>query len=335
MFGQFLLILARARLVRDFAGVSGLHRSLRDHSVDLLRLDAACEVLVDAEGAVLSRGEDGVPRPLRLAEELHRLLCVDGEDRFQVDGQDSERVERGGERRARRLGVRLHGLPRFAAVEVFVRGVRKAADLDDDLVEAAVLVELRDRLGGGAALLDKRAALLVERPEAALEPLLEHLPAARGDVRDLADEVGVHPLDEVREVEVHVVRRPAQLSRVVVAKRRGGEVLEIRAGVHERALRLGHLLAVHGEEAVDEYLVRLREAGDVEHPRPEEAVEAYDVLADEVVALGLRVLPPVLEALAVRRAPVLERGEVSDGGVHPDVEVLVVSPWDLEAEVRG
>ena len=126
-----------------------------------------------------------------------------------------------------------------------------------------------------------------ETRELAVELFLEHLRRARGDVRDLADEIGVHALDEVREIQVHVVGRAAELRRVVVPKRLGREMVEICPRVDESALRLRHLLAVDGKKAVDEDLVRLLEAGDVEHPRPEEAVEPNDVLADEMVALGI------------------------------------------------
>ena len=52
-------------------------------------------------------------------------------------------------------------------------------------------------------------------------------------------------------------------------------------------LRLRHLLAVDGQEAVDVDLLRQAEAGRLEHRRPEERVEIGDVLADEVVDFGL------------------------------------------------
>ena len=85
---------------------------------------------------------------------------------------------------------------------------------------------------------------------------------------------------------------------------------------------------------MDEDLVRLLEARGMKHPGPEEAVEADNVLADEVIAFGLRILPVVGEVLAVLLAPVLQRGEITDRRIHPDVEVLVGIARDLEAEIR-
>jgi hypothetical protein len=55
----------------------------------------------------------------------------------------------------------------------------------------------------------------------------------------------------------------------------------------KRPLALGHLLAVHGEEAVDVYLPGQIEAGRLEHAGPEERVEVGDVLADEVMHLAV------------------------------------------------
>ena len=52
-------------------------------------------------------------------------------------------------------------------------------------------------------------------------------------------------------------------------------------------LRLRHLLAVDVQEAVDVDERRQVEAGGLEHRRPEQRVEVGDVLADEVVDLGL------------------------------------------------
>ena len=312
----------------DLAGISGLLHRGGDHRLYLLRVDPAGEILVFAERDALAHLLRGVPGKGVLSEELHRLRCVLREDRGEVDRHDPERVERGGERRARRLKVGLHRLPGLDAVEVSVRDVRKAAYLDDGLAESASLVVARDRRRGLAALRDHRRALGVHRAEAPVEALVDHLRRARGDVGDLADEVGVDALHEVGEVEVDVVDRAAELRGVVVPQGLRRKVVEVRAGRHERALGLRHLLAVDGQEAVDEHLVRALEARDVEHPRPEEAVEADDVLADEVVELRLRVVPHV-------EAPeVLQRGDVADRRVHPHVEELAGVAGDLEAEVR-
>ena len=59
-----------------------------------------------------------------------------------------------------------------------------------------------------------------------------------------------------------------------------------------------------------------------------------NVLADEVVDLGVVAGPPGVEVLGSAIAPLPGRGHVADGGVEPDVPVVARRVGDLEAEVR-
>ena len=86
---------------------------------------------------------------------------------------------------------------------------------------------------------------------------------------------------------------------------------------------------------MDVDLLRQVEAGRLQHGGPEERMEVGDVLADEVVDLGLGAPPPVVELLAVPIAPLLGRGDVADGGVEPDVPVVAGAVGNLETEVGG
>ncbi len=68
--------------------------------------------------------------------------------------------------------------------------------------------------------------------------------------------------------------------------------------------------------------------------RPEQRVEVDDVLADEVVDLGLAVGLPVAVEIQARPPAVLQQArEIADRRVEPDVEVLVLLAGNLEAEV--
>ena len=193
------LVLRGARLVGDFAGVGGLHLRLLHHRLNLLRVDARGEVLVLGDRGVLDRSRGVLPGVGGLAEECGDLLRVDGEDGLQVDREDAEDVEDRREGGAGRLGAvgGLDGLPGLAAVEVLVRGVGDLRHLHGDLRKTAVLVVAGDRVRAAAGEGDEFGALRVKRPEAAFEVLVEHLRAARGEVRDLAHEVAVHALHEV------------------------------------------------------------------------------------------------------------------------------------------
>ena len=106
-------------------------------------------------------------------------------------------------------------------------------------------------------------------------------------------------------------------------------------GPDEGAARFGHFLAVDGEETVGEDGGRHAESRAVQHRRPEQGVEIGDVLADEVVQLGVRAgRPEVFEGEIL--APVAQRLEarhVADRGVQPDIEILARRIGNLEAEI--
>jgi hypothetical protein len=100
------------------------------------------------------------------------------------------------------------------------------------------------------------------------------------------------------------------------------------------AAALAHLLAaVDGDEAVHVDLVGRLAAAEMQHGRPEQGVEVGDVLADEVDLLHRRVGEEGVVVQALLAEVVLERGQVADRGVQPDVEVLARRVGDLDAEV--
>ena len=115
---------------------------------------------------------------------------------------------------------------------------------------------------------------------------LDEAGAAAGDIDQLADQVGVGARHEIIQIEVDVFDAAAELGGEVVAQRLGRQPLQIALRGDEGAARLGHLLAVDGQEAVREYRRRAAVAGAMQHRRPEQRVEVADVLADEVIQLG-------------------------------------------------
>ena len=67
-------------------------------------------------------------------------------------------------------------------------------------------------VGPLAGLAPDDVALVVHLAGAAAQALVQHLRAARGEVGDLADEVGVDALHEVAEVEVDVGHKELDLT---------------------------------------------------------------------------------------------------------------------------
>ena len=123
----------------------------------------------------------------------------------------------------------------------------------------------------------------------------------------------------------------------------GGDVVAQPLGVHAElevaqrrdagAAALAHLLAADRDEAVHEHVVGRLAAAEVQHRRPEQRVEVGDVLADEVHLLDRRVGHEGVEVAAGLAEVVLQRGQVADRRVEPDVEVLARRVGDLDAEV--
>jgi hypothetical protein len=132
-----------------------------------------------------------------------------------------------------------------------------------------------------------------------------------------------------------------ELGRDVVAQPLGVHAdVEVAQRRDAGAAALAHLLAADGDEAVHVDAVGHLAAAELQHRRPEQGVEVGDVLADEVDLLDRRVGQELVERarLAVRlRAAlvevVLQRREVADRRVEPDVEVLAGRVGDLDAEV--
>ena len=83
-----------------------------------------------------------------------------------------------------------------------------------------------------------------------------------------------------------------------------------------------------------EHIVRYFQARKMQHRRPEQCMEIRDVLADEMVLLGRRIGHEGIEVAAGLAEIILQRREVADRRVEPDIEVLARRIRDFNAEVR-
>ena len=97
------------------------------------------------------------------------------------------------------------------------------------------------------------------------------------------------------------------------------------------ALRLRHLLALGEQKAVAEHRVRDGHAGGHEHGRPDDAVEAGDVLAHEMVLNG----PAAIELDLALGVAVADAREVRDERVGPHVEHVALIPRHGDAPVEA
>ncbi len=158
---------------------------------------------------------------------------------------------------------------------------------------------------------------------------------AAGDVDVFADQVAVDPGDEIVRVEIDVLDLGIELGRDVVAQPLGVHAeFEVFQRRDPGAPALAHLLAADGDEAVHEDVVRRLAAAEMQHRRPEQRVEVGDVLADEMHLLGVRVGHEGVEVAALAVEQVLQRGQVADRRIEPDIEIFVVGIGNADAEIR-
>ena len=170
----------------------------------------------------------------------------------------------------------------------------------------------------------------------AVKLLADEPGAAACDVDQLADEVRVDPCDKVVEIQVDVFHARTELCRVVVTQAARIEIVGIGARLDERAARLRHLLAVHRQEAMRKDAGRRPHARAFENGRPEQGMEIDDVLADEMVGLGVAV--PASSIRRSRRPFVLACSSAGNlRGNRPGHparhKILVLGPGISEAEV--
>ena len=183
---------------------------------------------------------------------------------------------------------------------------------------------LGDALGEAVEVAGERGVDLdVRHRPVAVAP--DHRQRAVGEIAQLVGQLGVVAALEGLGRD-RAVLAEGDVAQQVVAQGVGPEALDDLERVEHVAQRLAHLLAVHQQVAVDEDVLGHRQVGRHQHRRPEDRVEAQDVLADDVV--GRR--PELLgEVLALAREA--ERGVVVQQRVEPDVEDVARVPRDRDA----
>ena len=159
---------------------------------------------------------------------------------------------------------------------------------------------------------------------------LDHLQRPRDEIAEPIREIGVESSIELLWADRRVLdlleRRVAQHEipdRVTAPLVRSGDRID------HVAARARQPAPTHREEAVGEHLARQLDPRGHQHRRPDDAVEAGDVLADDVDIAG----PPFLEFRLVRAEP--DAGHVVDERVEPDVDDVfgVIRELDAPREV--
>ena len=265
-----------------------------------------------------------------------------GQHRCKQHGQQLKALQRLRADRLQRIatGRILDQKPRLRGIERFIDAVGDSHRVPQHLAVFARCViragrfglHLRDRQPIGPVVLR-----LGRCRQLAREMLRNEIRGAARDVHVLPDEVAVDARHEIVGVEIEILDLAIELRGQVIAQPfRIEPKVEIDIGTDARAARLRHLLAGKRDEAVNENVVGhlVRRAGELEHRRPEQRMVIDDVLADEVVLVDVGILQELREIDAAIAQVRLETGEITDGGVEPDIEKLSGRIGDRNAEVR-
>ena len=106
------------------------------------------------------------------------------------------------------------------------------------------------------------------------------------------------------------------------------------ASLDKGPTRLGHLAPVHRQHTVYEDTARQRQACALKHRWPKQRVEVNDILPNHVDDFCVIATPELIEGETFLLGVLRGCGDVSNGRVEPDIEVLIFTTWDGETKVR-
>ena len=252
--------------------------------------------------------------------DLREDLFARGRDERQqersADADGLEQVIHDGSK-PRAVGFVLGEGPRHCLVDILVG----ALDALEDLVERVLELEFlhlrlialtqagehrNKRLVGfaGLARLGQRAAKI----------LLDHRRRAGDEVAEVVGKINIDGVDQqlVGEVAVGTERERAQQEE---AQRINAELFRQNIRIDDVALGLGHFAAVHDKPAVAVDVLGKRHAHAHEHGRPDDRMEADDLLADK-----MNICRPVFVVIVIFFVHEAERRGVVEQGVDPDID---------------
>ena len=292
------------------------------------------DLLSFAQSSPLQRGE--ATRGLVDAKGIEDLARGVRQHRREQERDPTNALERVVEHLAKALFLRLvlGQFPGLVALDVLVElGGERERDLERS-VELARLEGVLDLSPGLLRDLDKQLVILGQLASGGRFPVgeaLHHLDHAIDEVAKVIRQLRVVALDQPVTHEVAVVAK-RNLAKQVVANHIERELLDQLVRVDPVPGALAHLLALDEPPAVHEQLLGRLQTCAHQERWPEDAVEAKDVLAEQVQRAG----PELLERLVILSERTHARdvvGERVDPHIH-DV-LRVVRDRDTPVERRA
>ena len=231
------------------------------------------------------------------------------------------------------VGLVLCQCPRSGLVDVLVGTLDHRKDLHQSLRDGQAVHVGRD-LGG--QLVDHGLQLGVDGLGAghvmhgAAEVLLAHGDGAAEQVAQIVGKVAVDAVDQSLVGE-HAIVAEGDLTQQEVADGVHTVAVAQDHRVHHIAHGLGHLAAVHQQPAVAEHPLGQGQIQSHQHGRPQNGVEAQDLLAHHV-----QVGRPELVVVVIGLVAVAQRGDIVAQGVHPHIHGVLGVKGDRDAPLdRG
>ncbi len=224
-------------------------------------------------------------------------------------------VEHG--RQPRLLRLILAQNPRGSLVDIFIRAGYELEDFFQREVELGVFdigVNLRLQRGGDSLEVVVKIACFALGRQGAAEVLVDHRDGTGDEVAQSVGEIGVDAVDHdlVRE---GAVRAQRHFAHDVVADCVYAVALTEDERVDHVAEGFTHLLTVEGDPAVDGKMLRQRLLERHQHRRPDDRVEAHDILGDHMHIGG-----PVLVIVGKGAVLIAQGGDIVRQRVDPDID---------------
>ena len=247
---------------------------------------------------------------------------------------DADGVEQVIEHRRQSCTLRLifREDPRSCFVDILVRAGNDLEDFRQRVLQLGLVhedVDLRSQRGRLGNQVVVKLACFTLGGKCAAEVFFHHRDGAGNEVAQTVRKVGVDAVDHdlVRE---RAVRAERHLAHDVVADRVRAVALAEDERVDDVAEGLGHLLTVEGDPAVYSEVLWQRKLERHQHRRPDDRVEAHDILRDHV-GVGR----PELVEVVVLVIEIAQRGDIVGERVDPDIDDMLLVEGHGDAPLEG
>ena len=307
----------------------------------LCGINAGEDVLALVQGGVGRQGAEGGGAVPRLAVGGHiqlgkNLLAGVGHERLQQHGADAQRfgqiVQHAGQTGLGFLALGQH--PRCRGVDILVGVVDDLEHISQRILEGIGLHVGLIAGAQGSGLLDQGSVLgafgLLGRQLAA-KVLVGHGGGAAQQVAEVVGQIHIDAVDQqlIGEVAVRAEREVAQQE---VAQRIGAVALGQQVGVNDIALGLGHFAAVQQQPAVAVNVLGQGHIHAHQHGRPDDGMEADDLLADKMDIGRPEGLVIAVGVLLIHEA---QRRGVVEQRVDPDIDNMLGVEIDRDAPLEA